>query len=528
MLQPPSGGPPIRPRRGRDLGDVPNLRLGFRLPHRRNEVHVDPVLLGRGETLFSAAKRGRSAPDPLAHALGGHARVGGGGLEVVAHPEGVQNRRRDLGLRFEHRRGAGPGHAAMIPCAPMNRPPVRLERRKTADLELDPHNARKHPARNLAAIKASLARWGQQRPIVISEQGKVWAGNGVVLAARELGIEDLAVAVTTLEGSEAVAYAIADNRIAELATWNDDVLGPSLRDLAEQGIDPETLGFTRGQLDQVLNNLDPERWAETVAATSPPENPDTKRGDVFDFSGGHRLVCGDATDPADVAAAVGETSPVLMVTDPPYGVLYDPKREGMAKVIKKNAGARGKVLNDDQADWTAAWRLSPAPIAYVFHAGISTGLVGGNLAEAGYQARTLIVWVKSKLIPSRGRYNSRKEMCWYAVRKNEKDRWTGATNEDDVWEIDHLAKKTDGATVHGTQKPVALMARPMRSHGAPGDVVYEPFAGSGTTFHAALKMDRVCVGLELNPAYVDVIRERLEGLGIQVVRRSRVEGAERR
>jgi DNA modification methylase len=167
--------------------------------------------------------------------------------------------------------------------------------------------------------------------------------------------------------------------------------------------------------------------------------------------------------------------------------------------------AVGKVLNDDRCDWTAAWRLFPGD---VWHSALHGSEVEASLAAAGFQARSQIIWDKGRLIISRGHYHWRHEPCWYAVRKGRTAGWTGDRKQTTVWLIPHRRSETG----HAAQKPLLCMQRPIENHTRPGDAVYDPFVGSGTTIIAAEQLGRVAIAIELNPAYCDIAIARWQTL----------------
>lgn len=200
-----------------------------------------------------------------------------------------------------------------------------------------------------------------------------------------------------------------------------------------------------------------------------------------------------------------------MVTDPPYGVEYDPEwREGADLGVGKRS--KGKVENDDRVDWTEAYCLFPGDIAYVWHAGVFTGDVAVNLINIDFQIRAQIIWSKQHFVLSRGAYHWKHEPCWYAVRKGKKSFWCGDRTQSTVWDIANNNSfgnsKKEETWGHGTQKPVECMARPIRNHGDKNDSVYDPFLGSGTTLIAAEQLGRKCFGIEISPSYCDVILTR--------------------
>ncbi len=241
-----------------------------------------------------------------------------------------------------------------------------------------------------------------------------------------------------------------------------------------------------------------------------PAEPVSQIGTIW-LLGPHRLICGDATDPAIVALALGGTRPNLMVTDPPYGVSYDPEwraKAARAGLLGAHLGAfaTGKVLNDDRADWREAWALFPGDIAYVWHGALHGSAVRESLEAVRFEVRSQIIWDKGRLIISRGHYHWRHEPCWYAVRKGRTARWAGDRKQTTVWQVPHRRSETG----HSTQKPVEVMRRPILNHTREGEAIYDPFVGSGTTIIAADLTGRVAHAIELNPVYVDTAVRRWE------------------
>jgi len=235
-----------------------------------------------------------------------------------------------------------------------------------------------------------------------------------------------------------------------------------------------------------------------------------RTGDVWQL-GRHRLVCGDATSPLVVARALNGHATHLMVTDPPYGVSYDPNwRTGLVDPggKQKSVRATGKIANDHRSDWRRAWKLFPGDVAYVWHAGLHASRVQASLAAAGFFIRSQIVWDKGRLIISRGHYHWRHEPCWYAVRKGKTGHWAGDRRQVTVWQIPHRRSETG----HGAQKPIECMRRPIENNSRPGDRVYDPFVGSGTTIIAAEMTGRICHAIEIDPVYAGVAIARWQQL----------------
>jgi DNA modification methylase len=361
----------------------------------------------------------------------------------------------------------------------------------------DQANARKHNEKNMDAIVASLSRFGQRSPIVVQRQGMiVRAGNGRLEAAKRLSWSHIAAVIVDESSVDATAFAIADNRTAELAEWDDSVLAGLL-----DSLDPEDLkvtGFSEKDLELILNDQMPEPVQDEVP--EPPADPITKPGDLW-LLGDHRLLCGDSTKAEDVARLMDGENPRLMVTDPPYGVAY----EGGQVNTKK----REKLQSDDMPDVFApalacAKTIMPQGAWYIWHAGKYAEPVYAAIRQCGYETRSLIVWHKLKAhygAPS-AHYCQKHEPCLYAV--NGSAGFIGPSNEVTVWEIEQPSRNE----FHPTQKPIECMARAIRNHDA--TVIYDPFLGSGTTLVAAEQLGRKCYGIEISPQYCDVIVKRWE------------------
>ena len=379
-----------------------------------------------------------------------------------------------------------------------------------SDLVPFARNARTHSEVQVAKIAGSIREFGFNNPVLVDARSGIIAGHGRVLAARKLGLERVPViALSHLSEAQKRAYVLADNRLAEQAGWDRELLALELGDLADLGIDLGDLGFEGAELDALLGHgaADPKE----EATPGVPDTPVSRPGDIWQL-GAHRLMCGDATEAASVAKLLNGITPHLMVTDPPYGVMYDPdwrNRTGASETKRT-----GKVLNDDRADWRAAWALFPGEVAYVWHGALHAGTVAESLQASGFDIRSQIIWAKERLVLSRGHYHWQHEPCWYAVRG--KGHWSGDRTQTTLWTIPN--RDQDAATVHGTQKPVECMRRPILNNSSQGQAVYEPFSGSGTTLIAAESCGRMCHAMELDPAYVDVALQRWETFSGQQAR----------
>jgi DNA modification methylase len=359
-------------------------------------------------------------------------------------------------------------------------------------------NARTHTESQVAEIAGSIRAFGFSNPILVGEDGDIVAGHGRLAAARLLQLSEVPVIV--LRGLSEVQrrqLVLADNRIGLNAGWDHGMLSLELKDLSALGVDLVSLGFDKKELAAALAPDIGDGLTDEDAVPEPGEKPVSRVGDVW-LLGSHRVACGDSTDAETVAGLLGDVVPLLMVTDPPYGVEYDPTWRHRSGI--NNSARTGKVKNDDRADWSAAWALFPGSIAYVWHGALHATTVADSLVREGFTIRAQIIWAKDRLVLGRGDFHWQHEPAWYAVRGT--GNWTGDRKQTTLWNIPN--KDQDVHTVHGTQKPVECMRRPMLNNSSPGQAVYDPFIGSGTTLIAAETTGRVCLGMELDPRYVDV------------------------
>lgn len=350
------------------------------------------------------------------------------------------------------------------------------------------------------------------RPLLVNKIGKdhiVYAGNQRLRAAHKLKLDKVpCVIASDLPESLMKKRLVLDN--ITHGEFDYDLLASEfdMNELLELGMQEKDL--------EIFNIQDIEPEAEDESELFEPckdEDAITKLGDIYELNR-HRLVCGDSTNPDVVSKCLNGAEPILMVTDPPYGVEYDPSWRKDIKGKHGVAKALGKVQNDDRINWALAWHLFPGSVAYIWHAGKYCGEVEKSLNEAEFEIISQIVWVKQHFALSRGDYHWQHEPCWYVCRKGHKHNWQGARDQATTWDISNLncfgKSKEEGEerTAHSTQKPIECMARPIRNNTAQGEGVYDCFMGSGTTLIAAEQLNRICYGIELSPAYCDIIVDR--------------------
>ena len=370
--------------------------------------------------------------------------------------------------------------------------------------ELFPY--RHNPRKNDHAIErmvASIQGFGFKIPILARSNGEVIDGHLRLKAAQKLRMTEVPVILCD-EWSDAQvkAFRLLANRSANWAEWDLKLVAFEIQGLKALDFDLTRTGFDPIEIDEFLFG-DTDEQVRDVAAEA-PQTAVTQLGDLW-VCDSHRVLCQDATSSPAAAALFNDSRPVLMITDPPYGVDYDPgwrERAGLG-----SARQTGTIPNDDRVDWSQAYRLYPGDVAYIWHAGVHAAEVAAGLEAAGFRIRAQIIWAKQHFALSRGDYHWKHEPCWYAVRDGKSSNWSGDRTQSTVWEVANLnpfGGSKESATGHSAQKPIELMRRPILNNTKRGEIIYDPFLGSGTTLIAAELTDRICYGLEIDPRYVDL------------------------
>lgn len=407
-----------------------------------------------------------------------------------------------------------------------------------------------NPRKNDHAVKkmaAAMLKFGCRVPILVKSTGEIIDGHLRFKAAKHAMLTEMPVIPCDDMTPEQIrAFRISVNKMAELAVWDFELLQKEISLLGCNADEFELLGFNIDEIERINKNINTKKGLTDENALPDEQNkPVAKLGDLWKL-GQHKIICGSCTDADVVNRLFAGSRPHLMVTDPPYGVEYDPSWRSKTK-DGRNYGKQNKdlqlinVLNDDQPDWLDAWNLFPGDVAYVWHAGIHADVVADSLLDCHFELRSQIIWAKSNLVISRGHYHCQHEPCWYAVRKGKNAHWNGSRKRSTLWrnindclregeevfirridaEIIHaisgdhttiweIPKPQKSETGHSTQKPVECMRRPILNNSKTGEAVYDPFVGSGTTIIAAEQTNRICYAAELNPVCVDMAIKRWE------------------
>jgi DNA modification methylase len=386
----------------------------------------------------------------------------------------------------------------------------------------------RNPRKNDSAVDpmcGSIREFGFKIPVLARSNGEVVDGHLRLKAARKLNITEVPVILCD-EWTEAQvkAFRLLVNRSVTWAAWDEELLAIELQELNEADFDLSLTGFDQREIDGLLALPEEE---EANAAPPLPANPASRAGDLW-LCGKHRVLCGSSTSAADVARLLEDRKPKLLVTDPPYGIELDSEwrdRAGLngcgpaeSSYMKQRTTGHTEttISGDTGADWSEAFELVPSlQIAYVWHASTFTREVLNGLLRIDFLYPQQIIWNKGRTVLTRTHYWYQHEPCWYVRKKNAP--WFGKAGENStIWDSPSpkfiMGGSDEDKFDHPTQKPVDLMRRPILNHLKRGELVYEPFLGSGTTLAAAELTERVCCGIELDPKYIDVVIQRWQRL----------------
>lgn len=381
---------------------------------------------------------------------------------------------------------------------------LRITSRRVDDLIPYARNARTHSAGQVAQLAASIREFGWTNPVLVDGENGIIAGHGRVLAARKLSLDEVPVIeLAHMSETQKRAYIIADNKLAEQAGWDAELLALELGDLQAEGFDLDLLGFGESELGDLLE-LEPKAGlTDDDAAPELQATPVSQPGDVWRL-GHHRVMCGDSLSLDHVAQLMDGHKADLIVTDPPYNVAYE---GGTAdKLTIKNDSMSGEAFYRFLLDAYTAMFASAKDGAgiYVFHADSEGTNFRKALTDAGFKLAQCCVWVKQSLVLGRQDYHWQHEPVLYGWKPTGAHRWYSDRKQSTVWNFDRPSRND----VHPTMKPVALVEYPIKNSSRGGDLVLDLFGGSGSTLIACEKTGRHARLMELDPRYCDVIVRR--------------------
>ncbi len=360
-------------------------------------------------------------------------------------------------------------------------------------------NPRTHSPDQVRRIADSIEQFGFNNPLLVDSRDGIIAGHGRLMAARQLGLPEVPVIVLDhLTDAQRRAYIIADNKLAELAGWDEELLAQELAALHAEDFPLEVVGFSDDELAALLDDdLTLGAQEGKDEAPAPPEVAVSRSGDRW-LCGDHVVLCGDATRPEDLDRLLAGKRAAMVFTDPPYNVAYE--------------GAAGSIQNDDLGAAFAPFLAAAIGnllrvldgAAYVCMSSSELATLQKVFVEAGGHWSTFVVWAKSTFTLGRSDYHRQYEPILYGWPEGRKHYWCGARDQGDVWMIQKPVRND----LHPTMKPVELVRRAVLNSSRPKAIVLDPFGGSGTTLIACEETGRAARLLELDPRYVDVIVRR--------------------
>ena len=378
-------------------------------------------------------------------------------------------------------------------------------------------NSRTHSDAQVAQVAASIVEFGFTNPVLIDGQGGIIAGHGRVMAARKLALDKVpCIRLGHLSEAQKRAYVIADNKLAANAGWDEQMLALEFKDLQDMGFDLDLTGFDDKDINAMIASLDATPEGATDADATPAVQAEviSKLGDIWTL-GKHRIMCGDSTDAAAVNTLFAGKKAMLMQTDPPYGIDYANDERPNPGVAKPRV-AKPRVANDELIEGeklqeflektirAALPHLEKHVAFYLWHPMLTQGTFFAAAAAADILIHRQIIWAKPVLLLGRGDYHWKHELCFYGWIRGNRPPFYGPRNQTTVWEIASITQSERKEMNHATPKPVALWIAPIENHTKAGEIMYEPFSGSGSQIIAAEQTARICYAMELSPAYVDV------------------------
>lgn len=380
-------------------------------------------------------------------------------------------------------------------------------------------NARTHDDTQISQIAGSIAEFGFVNPILVGDDNVIIAGHGRLMAAQQLGLDTVPVIVLHhLTEAQRRALVIADNKIAENAGWNDELLKLELEELGDLGFDLDLIGFSDEELDELLGNDEQSGESDEDEIPEVEDEPVSRHGDVW-VMGDHRLLCGDSTSKQDLEKLMSGELADMAFTDPPYNVDYGNNAKD------KMRGKDRRIMNDNLGDdfyqflKDALTNLLSVTkgACYIAMSSSELDTLQKAFRDAGGKWSTFIVWAKNTFTLGRSDYQRQYEPILYGWREGNDHFWCGARDQGDVWFFNKPVKND----LHPTMKPVELVERALRNSSKSRDIVLDLFGGSGSTLIACEKTGRAARLIELDPKYVDVIVRRWQDYsGEQAIRES--------
>ena len=374
------------------------------------------------------------------------------------------------------------------------------------DLTPHPENYKSHPPEQIKQLRASVKAFGWTAPIKANLEGVIVGGHGMFQLALEDGYTHVPALFEALDDNLSKAYLIADNETARRAVTEQDKLNELLEGaLGIPDFDIEAVGFSSEDIDTLLGSGEVGEVVEDEFNPDDVKESRCKEGDLWQL-GKHRLICADSTDSASISRLMGGDSASLVVTDPPYNVDYTGKTADALK-IKNDTMDDSSFYKFLLSAYTNMYNsLDDGGCIYVFHADTEGINFRKAMLDAGFKLSECLVWVKNSMVMGRQDYHWQHEPILYGWKPTAAHKWYSDRSQTTVWNFSRPTSSQD----HPTMKPIDLISYPITNSSKAGDIVLDPFLGSGSTLIACEQLNRICYGAEIDPHYCDVILSRWE------------------
>jgi len=389
-----------------------------------------------------------------------------------------------------------------------------IELKKVDELIPYSKNARLHSEAQVAQIAASIIEFGFTNPILIDGEKGIIAGHGRLMAAKKLGLKEVPVVILDhLSETQKKAYIIADNKLAENAGWDEEILASELADLKNEDFNLDLIGFEDKELEKIFSSLynkDEDQGTEEIPEAE--ENPISQSGDVW-ILGNHKLICGDSCKTETYQNLLGNELADMLFTDPPYNVNYG---DHLPENYKNSIINKTKILNDNLgedfgkflSDFCRNALSVTKGACYICMSRSELQTLHKAFIDAGGRFSAFIIWVKNAFTLGRSDYQRQYEPILYGWKNNHDRYWCGARDQSDIWFYNRPIKND----LHPTMKPIELCKRAILNSSKTDDIILDCFGGSGSTLIASEQTNRRCRMIELDQKYVDVIVKRWQNL----------------
>lgn len=362
------------------------------------------------------------------------------------------------------------------------------------------NNPRHNDGEAVERVAASIKEYGFKNPLIIDKDNVIVAGHTRYKAAKRLGIDSVpTIKADDLTPAQIKAFRLADNKVAEYSSWNNEMLAIELEELQELDFDLDLTGFEDLEIESLLNEDESEEAKEDDFDVELPKEPKSKQGEVYRL-GNHYLMCGDSTSVEDVEKLTNGVKMDMLITDPPYNVAYEGGTKDKLTIQNDNMESEQFRAFLTNAFYVADTVMKNGAVFYIWHADSEGYNFRGACKDVGWQIRQCLIWKKSSMVIGRQDYQWKHEPCLYGWKSGASHLWASDRKQTTILEFDKPLRNAE----HPTMKPIALFDYQIKNNTKQEDTVLDLFAGSGTTLIACEQNGRISYNMELDPRYVDV------------------------